>query len=228
MVQLDIQAVLNSVWGQDYSPWDGCKSRLRSHHEPGRLSGKFSCSTSMRKGGVGVVGTGGTGLTNAHRDLSMFLALQIELWAERACLHPSLQARHFGKTDEIQVILCSALLKYSPVEKVLLVFQNLPTQTWFRQQHQHLLGAYQKSRIPSLTLDLPGIICGSQGTHVLIKICKVVVGKPSFQSGVFGDSTGHWGLSLPATDVLRDMKVTPESAEIRQREAKRILKSSWK
>lgn len=28
---------------------------------------------------------------------------------------------------------------------------------------------------------------------MLIKVCKVVVGKPSFQSGVFGDSTGHAG-----------------------------------
>ena len=31
---------------------------------------------------------------------------------------------------------------------------------------------------------------------------------------------GTQGLSLPATDVLRDMKVTPESAEIRQRGSK--------
>lgn len=31
---------------------------------------------------------------------------------------------------------------------------------------------------------------------------------------------GMQGLSLPATDVLRDMKVTPESAEIRQRGSK--------
>ena len=45
-------------------------------------------STSMEKwGGVGV-GTGGICLTNTHQDLSMFLALQIELWArKRACPH---------------------------------------------------------------------------------------------------------------------------------------------
>ena len=47
-----------------------------------------------------------------------------------------------------------------------------------------------------------------------------MVCKPSFQSGVFGDSSGHAGCVTSCYDILRDMKVTPESAEMRQRGSK--------
>lgn len=191
---LDIQAVLNSGFGvkttahgMGASPGSAHIMNLEDYQV------NFHVSTSMRKGVWGGGGNRRHWFDKYSSRLSMFLALQIELWArKRACLHRVYRPGHFGKTDEIQVILCSALLKYSPVEKVLLSLESSYSKRG-SQQHQHLLGAYQKSRIPSLTLDLPIILARSQGTHVLIKICKVVVGKPSFQSGVFGDSTGHTG-----------------------------------
>ena len=100
-------------------------------------------STSMEKwGGVGV-GTGGICLTNTHQDLSMFLALQIELWArKRACPHwvyrPGILARQMRYRSASPQPCCNIQQwrKCCQSSRIFLL------KMWFRQQHQHLLGAY--------------------------------------------------------------------------------------
>ena len=108
-----------------------------------KLSGKSHVSTSMEKwGGVGV-GTGGLCLTNTHQDLSMFLALQMELWArKRACLHwvyrPGILARQMRYRSASPQLCCNIhqWRKCCQSSRIFLL------KMWFRQQHQHLLGAY--------------------------------------------------------------------------------------
>ena len=108
-----------------------------------RLPGKFSCKHIHGKVGCGGVGTGGIGLTNTHRDLSMFLALQIELWArKRACLHrvyrPGILARQMRYRSASAQLCCNIhqWRKCCWSSRIFLL------KMWFRQQHQHLLGAY--------------------------------------------------------------------------------------
>lgn len=121
---------------QDCSPWDRCRSRLHSQHQTRKISGKSLYTCIYGKG-------------RNRRHLSDKYSLRFfyipdtgdgAAGKKEALPSPGLQS---SKRDKTQVSLCSALLQYSPVEKVLLTLYRLLTQNVVhRQQPQHHLGAY--------------------------------------------------------------------------------------